>query len=65
MRGDGDESDGNLQQLLCMKAADDLADWLKRKENVYTSPDIQNELLKTMGIQLLRTITVKLQRWPF
>ena len=53
MRGDGDESDGNLQQLLRMKAADDLADWLKRKENVYTSPDIQNELLKTMGIQLL------------
>ena len=43
MRGDGDESDANLQQLLCMKAADNpnLADWLKRKENVYTSPDIQ------------------------
>lgn len=55
MRGDGNESDGNLQELLYMKAADNpnLADRLKRKENVYTSPDIQNEIVKTMGIQLL------------
>ena len=37
-----DESDGNLRQLLFNVAEDDpnLAEWLKRKENVYTSPDI-------------------------
>ena len=42
LRGDGTECDGNFQQLLHLKASDDsnLADWLKRKENVYTSPDI-------------------------
>ena len=52
---DGDESNGNLKQLLCMKAEEDpnLAEWLKRKENVYTSPDVQNELLKVMGLQVL------------
>ena len=67
MRGDGNESDGNFQQLLCMKAADNhnLAEWLKRKENVYTSPDIQNEIIKIMGIQVLREIAAELQRSPF
>ena len=52
MRGDGDESDSNLKQLLRMKAEEDanLAEWLKRKETVYTSPDIQNEILKVMGL---------------
>ena len=52
MRGDGDESDGNLNQLLRMKAEGDpnLAEWLKSKENVYTSPDIQNEILIVMGL---------------
>ncbi len=67
MRGDGDESDGNLQQLLRMKAEEDpnLAEWLKRKENVYTSPDIQNEILKTMGLRVLREIARELQSSPF
>ena len=52
MRGDGDESDGDLQQLFLMKAEGDpnLAEWLKRKENAYTSPDIQNEILIVMGL---------------
>ena len=52
LRGDGDESDGNFQQLLRMKAEEDpdLAQWMTRKENVYTSPDIQNEVIKVMGL---------------
>ncbi len=67
LRGDGDEVDGNLQQLLRMKAEEDsnLTEWLKRKENVYTSPDIQNELLKLMGFQVLREIATELQNSPF
>ena len=67
MRGDGDESDSNLHQLLRMKAEDDpnLKNWLKRKENVYTSPDIQNEIVKVMALQVLREITVDLQTSPF
>lgn len=67
LRGDKDESDGNLHQLLRMKAEADpnLAEWLIRKENVYTSPDIQNEILKLMGLQILREINSKLQCSPF
>ncbi len=43
--GDKEEHDGNLRQILKMKSEHDpnLAQWFKRKENVYTSPDIQNE----------------------
>ena len=50
-RGDGDEAHGNLQQLLCLQSKKDpnLAHWLKRKENVYASPQIQNEMTKTLA----------------
>ncbi len=48
----GDGFDGNLQQLLLMKP--NLAKWLKRKEKVCTSPDIQNEIIKTLGLKMLR-----------
>jgi hypothetical protein len=67
LRGDRDESDSNLRQLLKLKAEDDviLMEWLKRKENVYTSPDIQNEIIKLMGISILRDITSQLQCTPF
>ena len=67
LRGDGTECDSNFQQLLCLKARDDsnLADWLKRKENVYTSPDIQNEIIKILGKHVLQGITKELQSSPF
>ena len=42
-----------------------LAEWLKRKENVYTSPDIQNEVIKLMGLQILLDIASNLQCSPF
>ena len=67
LRGNKDESDSNLHQLLSMKARDDtnLLEWLRRKENVYTSPDIQNEIIKLMGLHIMRDITSKLQQSPF
>ena len=67
IRGDGTETDSNLQQLLKMKAEEDsnLTEWLKRKENVYTSPDIQNEVIKLMGHQVLRDISGDLQKSSF
>ena len=48
----------NFQQLLQMKAKDDpnIAEWLRRKENVYTSPAIQNEIIKVMGLQVLQDL---------
>ena len=67
IRGDGTETDSNLQQLLKMKADEDsnLTEWLKRKENVYTSPDIQKEVIKLMGHQVFRDISGDLQKSSF
>ena len=64
LRGDKDECDSNMAQLLKMKAERDqgLAEWLKRK---YTSPTIQNEMIKIMGISILHTIASTLQSTPF
>ena len=39
--------------------------WLKRKENVYTSADIQNEMIKVMGINILRKISADIYASPF
>ena len=66
-RGDGDESDGNLQQLLCLQSEKDpnLAHWLKRKKNVYSRPQIQNEMIKTLGLQVLRNIATDIHNFPF
>lgn len=67
LRGDGCERDGNLTQLLLMKAESDpsLSEWMKRKENVYTSPDIQNEILMVLGVKLLRELSSEIQSSPF
>ena len=67
LRGGGDGLDGNLHQLLLMREEQDpnLAEWLQRKDNVFTSPDIQNELIKTLGITILRDLASDLQSSPF
>ena len=67
IRGDETEADSNLHQLHKMKAEEDsnLAKWLKRQKNVYTSPDIQNEIIKLMGHQVLRDIAGDLQKSSF
>ncbi len=63
----GDNEDGNLTQLLLMKAESDpnLKQWLKRKENVYTSPDIQNEVIKLFGMTVLRVLVYEIHISPF
>ena len=66
LRGNGVEKDGNFRQLQ-MKAERDpnLLEWLKRKDNVYISPDIQNEIIKVLGITILRNLATCLQKAPF
>lgn len=51
LRGNGDETD-NFLQLLQLKAEEDPAvlEWLKRKTGKYTSPEVQNDLLKVMAM---------------
>ena len=58
IRGDGDEKNSNFIQLFKLRGEDDpkFAKWLEKKTDKYVSADIQNELLKVMGLQVLRDI---------
>ena len=43
----------------------DIAEWLEKKADKYTSPDIQNELLKLMSHAILRVVAGRLQQADF
>lgn len=51
------EDDGNFQQVLKLKAEEDpnLFEWLRRKEDIYTSAGIQNEMIKLMVFKFFET----------
>ncbi len=63
LRGDGDDTNSNFQQLLRLRAEDNpkINEWLQRKTDTYTSPEIQNEMLKVMSLQMLREISQDIQ----
>ena len=62
LQEDRNDEDSNFLQLLQLKADDpDLLEWLKRKTNKYTSHKIQNEIIKVMAINVLRSTTSSLQ----
>ena len=70
MRGHGNhESDSNFLQL--MKLSGELEDdsrisgWLEKKTDKYTAPDMQNEILKTMALQVLRQVVESVRSAPF
>ena len=50
-----------------MKAETDhnLAAWLERKDNTYMSPTVQNEILKVMGLNLLRKLAAEFHKSLF
>ena len=52
-RGDGDEADSNF---INVRSEDNnrLVDWVKQKTEKYTSPEIQNEMVKVMALRILR-----------
>jgi len=56
LRGDSDESESNFVQVLKLRGEDDsrVQQWLQRKANKYTSPEIQNEMLQIMALKVLR-----------
>ena len=43
----------------------EVSEWLQKKSNKYTSPDIQNDLIAILTIRVLRSITALLQESPF
>ena len=55
---DGSEADSTFMQLMKLSASDDpqLAEWLEKKTDKYTSHDIQNELLRVMALSVLREL---------
>ena len=63
IRGSGDESYGNLCQLLYM--IPESSSMAQAQKNVYTSVEIQNEMVKVMGLHILREITKGLQNSSF
>ena len=67
VRGDGDEENSNFIQLFKLRGEDDpkFAKWLEKKTDKYVSADIQNELLKVMGLQVLRDIGAALHNAEF
>ena len=54
-------------QLFKLRGEDDpkFAKWLEKKTDKYVSADIQNELLKVMGLQVLRDIGAALHNAEF
>ena len=67
IRGDGDEENSNFIQLFKLRGEDDpkFSKWLEKKTDKYVSADIQNELLKVMGLQVLRDIATSLHSAEF
>ena len=67
LRGDGNEAESNFLQLFRLRGEDDpkVLDWLKKKTNKYTSPEIQNEILKLMALQVLREVAANLHSTTF
>ena len=53
LKGDGNEDDLNYIQLLNLRAIDDpqIIEWLQKRSDKYTSPVIQNEILKIYGTE--------------
>ena len=67
LRGDRNEVDSNFIQLLLLSSNDDkqIKEWVQKKIDKYTSPVIQNELIKIMALKAAETISENLQATPF
>ena len=68
LHGDGDECDSNYLQLLKLRGEDNsrVFDWLKKqKTDKYTSPEMQNEMIRVMALQVLRVIASSLHSTAF
>lgn len=65
-RGDKDDSDSNFVQLLKLRSSDDprIQTWMKRTKD-FTSPELQNEFLKVMSIEILRKQIKQIQQAQF
>ena len=67
LRGHGNDQDSNFKQLLTCRAEDDpvFSEWLNRKNQNFTSPEIQNETLKETSLSILRIIVQSIKNAYF
>ena len=67
LQGRGSEIDSNFIQLLKLRAQDDptIDRWLVKRTDKHTSADIQNEILKVMSLNVLRTVVSALHSAQF
>ena len=63
----GSEENSNFYQLLKLRAEEnsEILDWLRRKDDKYTSPVIQNEILEAIALCMLRKISENIQNATF
>ena len=66
MRGDDDERNSNFIQILKLLDRDGSTKrWMERKQNKYTSPIIQNEMLQLFALKILRNVASDIQKGFF
>ena len=65
-RGDG-KSNSNFMALLDLRSEDDtkLVAWAKQRTDKYTSPEMQNDMVKVNALRILRKISTIIQATPF
>ena len=53
------EENSNFHQLLNLRAQENpgIIEWLRKRDEKYTSPEIQNELLEAMALGMMRQIS--------
>ena len=63
----GSEENSNFYQLLKLRAEEnsEILDWLRRKDDKYTSPVIQNEILEEIALCMLRKISENIHQFLY
>ena len=66
-RSDGSEINSNFMQLLKLRGSEDprIETWLAKKSNNYTSHTVQNEIIKFMSLNILRSIATNINKSEF
>ena len=61
------EENSNFHQLLKLRAQEnpEIIEWLRKRDNKYTSPAIQNEMLEAMALGMMRQMSTNIQHAQF
>ena len=56
------EENSNFHQLLKLRAQEnpEIIEWLRKRDNKYTSPAIQNEMLEAMALGMMRQMSTNI-----